>query len=489
MTNILSPNVVKSLGALRSSESTLIKESCCQLYYINIIEFSLTIRMVTSSKNTFQPMRRTTQMKNDTVNHGKKPRVLMIAPVFYPYPPVWPEGIVNAKLALAMKNAGWQIDVIVAGYPDGSSRYPSEEGWEELVDNVHIIDEGQSKNVAHRLLNAAQGFVLTGKILQGLDWGLSVLKVVKSLNAKNRYDVILSRAIPDSAHFAALVVHRKTRIPWIANWNDPTPNHKFPPPYGKGPFSPLTPKLDKWYQAVCQHCSWHTFPSERLREYMCSYLPGQIKIKSSVIPHLAMEKFSITATPHVGFSMCYAGSVLPPRDVTVFFEGIRRFRKMLDNADSFCVRFLVDRPEIVAESAKTMGLEEIIKIESTVPYSKMPEILSQSDVLVIIEAPLEEGIFMPSKISDYVQIGRPILALTPTIGTIVDIFSKHGGGIAVDCQSPEHVAQALQKLYVHWKAGMLNNIYSSSALINFLGEGQVLQLYLDLFKKQFIIPA
>ena len=75
-----------------------------------------------------------------------------------------------------------------------------------------------------------------------------------------------------------------------------------------------------------------------------------------------------------------------------------------------------------------MGVEDVIKIEAAVPYSQMPKVLAKSDVLVIIEAPLKEGIFMPSKIVDYVQIGHPILALTPVVGTITDIFSKHGGG-------------------------------------------------------------
>lgn len=429
-------------------------------------------------------------MKKNIVKNPDIPRILMIAPVFYPYPPVWPEGIVNAKLALAMKKAGWYIDIIVAGYPDDSDRrYPSDDnGWKELANNVHIINH-QQRTLARNLLNTVQGFVLTGQILRGLGWPSSVINFSKKLNNEFKYDVIISRAIPDYAHFAALMVHRHTRIPWIANWNDPTPNHKFPPPYGKGPGSPLTPNLKKWYKAICKHCLWHVFPSERLRKYMCSYLPGQIELKSSVIPHVAMEKFSIAPVSHDGFSVCYAGSVLPPREVTVFFEGIKRFKKLLGNAVSFCVRFLVDRPEMVADSAKTMGVEDVIKIEATVPYSQMPKTLAKSDVLVIIEAPLKEGIFMPSKIVDYVQIGRPILALTPVVGTITDILSKHGGGIAVDCQSPDAVAQALQTLYTHWKEGTLDRTYGSDSLISLFSEERVLSLYMDLFKKIGLIPA
>ena len=379
----------------------------------------------------------------------KKPRILMIAPVFYPYPPIWPEGMVNAKLALTMHDAGWDVDIIVAGYAEGSSRYPTEsKSWDELVDRVHIIQRGRRKRSIQRLINAAKGIRLTGQVLHGLDWELSVLDAVSKLNETMHYDFILSRAIPDSAHFAALLVHRATRIPWIANWNDPTPNHKFPPPYGQGPQSPLSPNIEKWYTQVCKHCTWHLFPSERLRRYMCSYLPGQIQQKSSVIPHLAMKRFSIAPAPHDGFSVCYAGSVLPPRDVSVFFEGIKLFRKNTDDTEPFTVRFLVDKPDIVTERARAMGIEDIIKIEKTVPYSKMPEVLSQSDVLVIIEAPLEDGIFLPSKIADYAQIGCPILALSPPNGTIFDILSEHGGGIAVDCRSPrtwpKHLATYMQ---------------------------------------------
>lgn len=422
-------------------------------------------------------------MKNDVFENSDLPRVLMIAPVFYPYPPIWPEGIVNANIALAMKKAGWHIDIIVAGYTGGSSRYPSDaKTWKELIDNVYIVKIGKQvkTNTFQRLMNAIRGFMLTGRVLRQLEWGLSVLKVVEKLNTKVSYDLILSRAIPDFAHFAALLVHKQTRIPWIANWNDPTPNHKFPPPYGQGPDSSLTPNLDKWYNIVCDHCTWHTFPSERLRNYICSYLPGKIVSKSSVIPHVALGKFDFKVLPREDFSLCYAGSVLPPRDVNVFFEGVKRFKKSLSDADSFNVRFIVDKPDLVAKSAKALGIEDVIIIEPAVPYSQMPEILSQSHVLIIIEAPLKEGIFMASKIVDYVQIGRPILSLSPTEGTIADLFSQYGGGIAVECQSPASVVEALRTLFNHWKSGTLNKTFSSDALFNLFSEETVLKLYLDL---------
>jgi glycosyltransferase involved in cell wall biosynthesis len=409
----------------------------------------------------------------------------MVAPVFYPYPPVQPEGVVNAKLALAMKNAGWCIDVIVAsGFKGSGGRYPVDKtNWKELANSIHVIKLEHCITRARRLLNVLQGFLLTGRPLRGLGWGLSALKVAKKLTSKSNYDIIISRAIPDYAHIAALLIHKHAGIPWIANWNDPTPNHKFPPPYGKGPASSLSSDRRDWYQAICEQCSWHTFPSERLREYMCSYLPGQLKTKSSTIPHVATEKFSFAPVSHNGFSVCYAGSVSPPREITVFLEGAKRFSKIIKNTGSFHVRFIVDRPDIVADCATNMGIGDIIKIEASRPYSQMPQALAKSDVLVIIEAPLTEGIFMPGKLVDYVQIGRPILALSPVVGTINDIVSKHGGGIAVNCQSPDLVARALRTLHEHWSEGNLNRLYGSTRLASLFSEERVLGLYMDLFEK------
>jgi hypothetical protein len=424
-------------------------------------------------------------VNNDSTKNMSKPRVIMIAPVLYPYPPVWPEGIVNAKLATALKNAGWHIDIIVAGYSGGSSRYPSDKAaLKDLSKNVHVIKIRKRRPfILRRLMNAGKGVLLTGRVLRHLEWALSVLKTVKELNKKARYNLVLSRAIPDYAHFAALLVHRQFGIPWIANWNDPTPNHKFPPPYGQGPNSTLNPFLQKWYSAVCRHCSWHTFPSERLRDYMSSYLPGQIGDKSSVIPHVAMGEFDFPSPPIKNFSLCYAGSVLPPREVSVFFEALRRFKKSIKNSDSISVRFLVDKPEIVAERAKLMGIEDMVHIEAAVPYSRMPESLSRSDVLVIIEAPLTDGIFMPSKIVDYAQIRRPILALSPVIGTVADIISKYGGGISVDCQSADSVSHALETLYGQWKSGTLNQTFNSDRLLGYFSVERVLGLYLGLIER------
>jgi glycosyltransferase involved in cell wall biosynthesis len=244
----------------------------------------------------------------------------------------------------------------------------------------------------------------------------------------------------------------------------------------------MTPANRRFFRAIAAHCAWHTFPCERLRRYMCSYMPGGVEAKSSVVPHIAMTRFSAPPVPHDGFSVCYAGSLEPPRDPRVLLEGAKRFAHKMDNPKGFSVRFLVDRPDDAADAARAIGVGDLLRIEPARPYEEMFEALARSDVLVVIEAPLKEGIFLPSKFVDYVQTGRPILALSPTVGTLPDILSTHGGGLAVDGSSPSAVADAIETFYRHWETGSLDVAYGSSKLVELFSQQRVLGQYAELFR-------
>ena len=49
-------------------------------------------------------------------------------------------------------------------------------------------------------------------------------------------------------------------------------------------------------------------------------------------------------------------------------------------------------------------------------------IMQSYDVLVVIEAILEKGIFFASKFTDYIQSQKPILTISPPIGFAADLL-------------------------------------------------------------------
>jgi hypothetical protein len=75
------------------------------------------------------------------------------------------------------------------------------------------------------------------------------------------------------------------------------------------------------------------------------------------------------------------------------------------------------------------------------------------------------------------------LAVSPTNGTLHDIISQFGGGIAVDVGSPNAVAQALHNFHAEWKKGTLDEKYGSYRLFSLFSENRVLEQYMEIFRR------
>lgn len=111
-----------------------------------------------------------------------------------------------------------------------------------------------------------------------------------------------------------------------------------------------------------------------------------------------------------------------------------------------------------------------------------------SHVLVLIEAPLAEGIFLPSKVTDYVQAGRPILAVSPRNGTLADLLGANGGGLAADCTDPDAIYSALRALYDSWARGSLAHDYCPARLRALFSDAAVIPQYEALLERLLPCP-
>jgi len=100
----------------------------------------------------------------------------------------------------------------------------------------------------------------------------------------------------------------------------------------------------------------------------------------------------------------------------------------------------------------------------------------------VIEALVEEGILLPSKFIDYVKVGRPILAISPPVGTLADILNEIGGEIAINGRSAEMVADAIQVMYESWINGTLDYQFGSEKLLPLYSSETIMDHYQDSFK-------
>lgn len=411
-------------------------------------------------------------------------RILIFAPAFAPL--ANPEAIVNSKLALSFLNAGWEIEVITRnlGQEWKNYNYGSEwvEPWIRLKEITHILSY-ESGNKLHRLIDTAWSGLRTQYAIPGCRWAVHAVDLALKMHRQKPFDLIMTRSLPDAAHLAGMLMSRKTGLPWIANWNDPS-GDKHPLPYGKGPKANLGYFYERMLREVSQRASWHTFPSERMRNYIINYLNIESKPNSSTIPHVSLKMDISGVHKQVGvFTICYAGYLSQHRNPEILLKGIAEFISVNRIDDSFSMSIIgLDNVGIQALAVKN-GIERFLQVLGSVSYMESSVILSQSDVLVVLEAPCEEGIYLPAKFIDYVQNKRPILAITPKNSEVAGIISSYGGGIAVDCLSVKEIALALTQMYENWKNGTLDTQYSSDVLQNMFSPETIISHYEEIFTR------
>lgn len=406
------------------------------------------------------------------------PRILMFAP--FCYPPASAESIVTAKLLLAFLDAGWEIDVIAQADSGQFYPYDTKGIWKPIAEITKNIDVSKGFRMFEKLPNSKLKRALSRT--QSLIWVAKAVYTARRLSAKKKYDFMLSRVSPQYGHLPALLIAKELNIPWIANWSDPMPPQKSPYPYGNGPNAKISKFLQKYFELVVRKASWHTFPSERLRNYICSYLP-ECREKSSVIPHPALAKLRSTTKPNrKEFHLCHIGG-LGLRKPDIFLEGVKRFFYKIIPEGNFFVKFVSLKFDNLKELSRNLGIEHIIIMESAKTYEEAQKIAENSTILVVIEATCEEGIYFPSKFVDFVQTGRPILAVSPANGTLSDILSAYGGGISVNNRSPDAIARAIEVFYSNWQQGTLEEKYTSYKLYDIFCEKQVMKKYIQLFRQ------
>ena len=182
-------------------------------------------------------------------------RILFVAP--YCFPINGPEAICNAKLLKELSRCGYIIDVISKRSYVTSVPESLDSSFSEKLNSLKIISVSNKINL-RTIWEHFCVLLKTGYVYKGAHWAYYAINYAEKLLAENHYDWILSRS--PSSELVALYLSRKYSIKWIANWNDPYPDEKYPFPYGKGANAKLPRMIQSLLLAVAKEAYFHTFP-------------------------------------------------------------------------------------------------------------------------------------------------------------------------------------------------------------------------------------
>lgn len=386
-------------------------------------------------------------------------RLLMIASGYLPY--LFSENLCNGKLVMAMMREGIEVDVI--SRVDEGPSYGSEwtEPWSVLKPTAYILSYPTGSKL-YGVVDTLRSGLTMGKIQPGVRWMRRAYKLALKLIGENKYDALLSRSPNDTAHLVAEKVKHKTGIRWIANWNDPA-GPIWPEPY-KPRFSPKMQAIRMAEtERLLRAADVNSFPSDSLRQHFISHFPFLKARQTAVFPHIGfVEEYwpASAEKPAEGkLRFLHSGNLSKERNPETTFHALRKI--VNEGFTNFEFHIMGHVNDYTSSMIDRYGLQDYVKCIGSFPYMEALSKMQTYDVLVLLEARLDRGIFFASKFTDYLQAGKPILAISPKEGFAVDMLQDQPGEYLADNTDSESIYAALRQIVSVFEQGNLSTTASS----------------------------
>ena len=365
------------------------------------------------------------------------------------------EGFVTNKFFKTLEEYGWDIKWIYHQTDLGSNN-----------DNVKYI--GIKNRFLYTISHIFKNIPILKKIarLDSLLWVIKAYFKATCIIKQEQVLVVFSRIMPAYGHLPALLLAKKYRITWIANWSDPMPRIKAPHPYGKGSDAKISFLSEYYLKQICKYASFHSFPSDFLKKHYQKYIHLTDE-KCIILPHIALPETVEEEAPHEELIISHIGGGLQQRNPTLFLQALANVI-MLKQFKSIKIKlqFIGSIESDIESVIRNTSVFNLIELKGKVSYSESINYIKHSDIILVLEAQMETGIFLPSKIADIVACHKPIFAVSPLKGTVQELLYNYGGGIFSDCQSQSSIENGLKKLFEDWNNNNLSHpLYDTNELL------------------------
>jgi len=402
-------------------------------------------------------------------------RILLVAYGYLPY--TFSEALCNAKLVCALLEAGWEVDVISRVNEGPAYTAKWSEPWEHLKAHTYEIQYPLGNKLNRFYDVVSSGIQLGGFPIEGIRWARRALCKALELHEAHRYDAVLTRAPNDISHIVGHWLAKKTGIKWIANWNDPA-STIWPEPYTLR-FPKAKYFMFNRYNCIClKNATINTFPSQTLLEHFQFHYPFLKNQQNVVIPHIGLVENILPVSTYKKrdkIYFCHSGNLSSERNPENTFKAIK---ELIDEKNiPVQLDIMGHVNDYTLSLIKKYSLENHVYFTGGYAYIEALRKMQEYDVLVLIEAMMKEGIFFPSKFTDYAQLNKPVLAISPSSGFASSILKENGGGIAVNNEDYKDIKLGIECLYQAWENNTINKIYNTQKLFNRMSASEVVSTY------------
>jgi glycosyltransferase involved in cell wall biosynthesis len=276
--------------------------------------------------------------------------------------------------------------------------------------------------------------------------------------SENPVDLIVSTGTPHSLHLIALKITKKLKIPWVADFRDPWTKIYYQQSLMVGRLA--SRKHQKLEQSVLQNAHAVTVVSQDMKRQFEEMGAPDIRLIPNGFDHEdfidpVVEKTPIVPDQH--FSITHVGTLFPLRNPVNLWKALSELvGEHKDLAKDLKINLAGAMDYAVSKSIDEANLVDWVNKMGNIPFQEAISLMKHSRVLLllIINKPEARGI-LTGKLFEYMNAGRPILAIGPTDGEVGHVLKDTLTGHIVGYHDKEAIKKQILDYYILYREGKL----------------------------------
>lgn len=318
------------------------------------------------------------------------------------------------------------------------------------------VDSRSIRSKIFSLLRNIKDFIITSIFIPDdfVGWKSIALREAAKILQNHQVDLIYSSSPPHSIHLAALAIHKKFNIPWVADFRDPWTQdlaHIPPPTFLHG-------KLAKIYERkVVEYADRVIGVSPKMTEYMqgkyFKYSRNKFVTITNGFDPDDVPLVRMKTEKQTKFVITYCGSFYTDRSPVPFYNSVSRFLRQYPGARKELEIQLIGKSQNdYEEYPYKIGIGDVINNVGFVPHKDIGKYLANSDIflLVIFSNPQIYHHIIPGKFFDYLSMKKPMIVLANQ-GFVADFVLKKKCGKVAGLNNEDEIAYKLAEFYLEWK--------------------------------------
>jgi glycosyltransferase involved in cell wall biosynthesis len=316
--------------------------------------------------------------------------------------------------------------------------------------DITTMSAGERKPV-RRLLRwlRAACFVPDGRI----GWRPHAVRAGLQLRADPGYEAIFSSGPPFTSHLIGRELHRRTGIPWVADYRDP---------WTRAPFYPNRPgfarRLDERLEEACLAEAQRTVVvGEQMAAGLHEGHPQIPRERISVIPN-GYDPADFEHVPILDdgtFRLTHTGSLFlarTPANLLAALETLLREEPGFAEHARLCLAGRTDA-DLIAR-VRGSALANIAELPGYLPHGESVAWLRRSRVLLLlIGRDAQAHTMVTGKVYEYLAAGAPILAIGPCDGDAAKLLARTRAGRIFEPDDAVGIREHLRELWRRFRAG------------------------------------